>query len=682
MDYGLCDAHDLFVDDSGERHEEILNKVEVLLVLNRENTLLNEGNKLRENILALESWNQVMVTSNSLEGVDWLQSDGLVLAGQVDTIVQEKDGVDEARGVILVEHVNQVAEEQTVSHFDEFAVVVQDLLVVVWEDLLDGLENVCVGSLWVQIAEKPDDDNNWLDNDVLFRMLDKGTFFDQISMSLLNVSGNGVEIQWLLTSLFADGHIERLDAEVARHGNSAIDVIAKPLKKFGSLSFDDVWLLLVASIQCQIHEFYWFVVHLLSLSFGGLDEIHGHVENQVGQKFEEYVLESFILGSDTQIFQRLDDKIWNCIFLEELLKIGPLPQKDERLDQNWYQIELTIDDLVLICFDETLASVIFLLEHKIDALQRFGFQLIDDVVQNLKASDLDDTVVIWWVGNLDVDAEYSDQDRGKSWALHEVVIAFMINAFWRRFLEHSKNHFDEAHHDINLLHDLVHDFVLACQLKLVLFQHIVELQNMIIEGNHLLFDYDVKLSHTDLLDNLQWFIFTKREHGVCKHKRAFQHIWVLSLRTINCLLLDLVCNIGNILEITFTEVLLILVEQHHWLESVENESFLLELNVLRLKAHKQKFDVSEGSLDIYALDIVVSCLDNQFIQLFAVDGKRHFHVLDLLVFTIQEEIDNRFRVIEIIFFSFKNRFMVNCWSEQKCQKRSRVFIHSRKIWLT
>ena len=71
---------------------------------------------------------------------------------------------------------------------------------------------------------------------------------------------------------------------------------------------------------------------------------------------------------------------------------------------------MSVDDLVLIRFDECLASIVFLLEHKIDAFQRFGFQLVDDVVQNLKPSDLDNTVVIWRVGNLDVDAEHSDQN--------------------------------------------------------------------------------------------------------------------------------------------------------------------------------------------------------------------------------------------------------------------------------
>jgi len=120
--------------------------------------------------------------------------------------------------------------------------------VVVWKDLLDSLENVCVSSLWVQIAKKTDNDNDWLDNDILFGMFDKSTFFDQISVSLFDVCSDGVKVQGLLSSLFADRHIEGLDAEVAWHGNSAVDVITKALKKFGSLSFNYVWLLLVTSI--------------------------------------------------------------------------------------------------------------------------------------------------------------------------------------------------------------------------------------------------------------------------------------------------------------------------------------------------------------------------------------------------------------------------------------------------
>lgn len=119
-------------------------------------------------------------------------------------------------------------------------------------------------------------------------------------------------------------------------------------------------------------------------------------------------------------------------------------------------------------FDEGLTFTIFLLEHQIDTFQRFGLKLIDNVVQDLEASDLDNAVVIWWVRNLDIDSENSDQDRGKNWALHEVIVAIVIYAFWSYFLEHSKNHFDKAHHNFNLFHDLVHEDILSSQLKLVL----------------------------------------------------------------------------------------------------------------------------------------------------------------------------------------------------------------------
>jgi hypothetical protein len=46
-------------------------------------------------------------------------------------------------------------------------------------------------------------------------MFDKSTFFDQISVSLFDVCSDGVKVQGLLASLFADRHIEGLDAEVA-----------------------------------------------------------------------------------------------------------------------------------------------------------------------------------------------------------------------------------------------------------------------------------------------------------------------------------------------------------------------------------------------------------------------------------------------------------------------------------
>ena len=77
------------------------------------------------------------------------------------------------------------------------------------------------------------------------------------------------------------------------------------------------------------------------------------------------------------------------------------------------------------------------------------------------------------------------------------------SSFSSRFLEHSKNHFDEADDNINLLHDLVHEDVLSSQLELVLLQNGIELHDMVIESNHLLLDHGVKLSHADVLDDFQ-----------------------------------------------------------------------------------------------------------------------------------------------------------------------------------
>ena len=56
---------------------------------------------------------------------------------------------------------------------------------------------------------------------------------------------------------------------------------------------------------------------------------------------------------------------------------------------------MAVNDLVFAGFDEGLTFTIFLLEHQIDTFQRFGLKLIDNVVQDLEASDLDNAVVIW-----------------------------------------------------------------------------------------------------------------------------------------------------------------------------------------------------------------------------------------------------------------------------------------------
>ena len=77
-----------------------------------------------------------MVADHSLESVNALESDRLVFSNQVDRAIQEEDSILERIWLILVHDINEVAKEQTVSHFDELAIIIDDF---VNKSLLFGL---------------------------------------------------------------------------------------------------------------------------------------------------------------------------------------------------------------------------------------------------------------------------------------------------------------------------------------------------------------------------------------------------------------------------------------------------------------------------------------------------------------------------------------------------------------
>ena len=108
---------------------------------------------------------------------------------------------------------------------------------------------------------------------------------------------------------------------------------------------------------------------------------------------------------------------------------------------------------MLVCSDEGFALFVFFLEQIIYTLQRFGLQLIDYVVQNLKASNVDDTVVIWRVWDLDADAKNTDEDRGQVRGGNELVVSLEEARFRGHFFEHSVHHLDESSNNVNFLHD-------------------------------------------------------------------------------------------------------------------------------------------------------------------------------------------------------------------------------------
>lgn len=71
-----------------------------------------------------------------------MKSNGFVLALEVHASIQEENGVSEGSIVLLVEHINQISKEETVSDFDKPALIVDDFIDVVSKYALNRPEYV------------------------------------------------------------------------------------------------------------------------------------------------------------------------------------------------------------------------------------------------------------------------------------------------------------------------------------------------------------------------------------------------------------------------------------------------------------------------------------------------------------------------------------------------------------
>jgi len=64
-DNGLGYSHDLLVDHVGKGDQEVLDKIHVLLYLNRHDALLDQVHELGKDILLLKTRDKVVVTGDS-----------------------------------------------------------------------------------------------------------------------------------------------------------------------------------------------------------------------------------------------------------------------------------------------------------------------------------------------------------------------------------------------------------------------------------------------------------------------------------------------------------------------------------------------------------------------------------------------------------------------------------------
>jgi hypothetical protein len=239
---------------------------------------------------------------------------------------------------------------------------------------------------------------------------------------------------------------------------------------------------------------------------------------------------------------------------------------------------------MLLRSNQCLALLIFFLEEIIDALQRFGFQLVDDVVKNLQAGDVDHTVVVWRVWNLDSDTEHSDENRGQVRTADEGVVRREEAGLRGDLLEHSENHPDKGSDNVDFIHDAANERVLSGEMELVLFKRVVKGKNISVERDHLLIDHVIEFGDANLHDLQLDGVLANRKHDLRQHEGTFEGVAILSFLALGSELLDFTKDRINVLVETSACVLLVLVEHDHGLHGPEYAVLGLQLDGVGLKA--------------------------------------------------------------------------------------------------
>lgn len=149
------------------------------------------------------------------------------------------------------------------------------------ENLFDPLEDIDVCWLWVDITQQTEDHDWRVDNYIWLWILDERTVFNQMKMSILNVHWEVFNFQLIFLTLFAECHIESLNAKVACVSNCSVDIVTQPFEKLSCLGLYNTRLLFVTRIKSKCNKLTWFIIHILSLSLGGFDKIKSNIKNKV-----------------------------------------------------------------------------------------------------------------------------------------------------------------------------------------------------------------------------------------------------------------------------------------------------------------------------------------------------------------------------------------------------------------
>ena len=87
--------------------------------------------------------------------------------------------------------------------------------------------------------------------------------------------------------------------------------------------------------------------------------------------------------------QELNYEVRDGLLLDHQLKVGPLSKDDQRLQNNGQQRMNPFHYLVVISCHCSVTSLVLVLQYVVHTLQSSSFQLVNLVVQDLKAGNAD-----------------------------------------------------------------------------------------------------------------------------------------------------------------------------------------------------------------------------------------------------------------------------------------------------
>jgi hypothetical protein len=133
--------------------QEIVHEVHVLEILDGHYAVCDHVDEVWQQVELHNSWYEIFITGDAVQSVDGLKSNSFVFAGEINTRVQEVDGVFESLGILFVENIDDISQEETVADLYKFAVALKDLVDVDRQNLFDTVEDAGVGRLGINIAE-------------------------------------------------------------------------------------------------------------------------------------------------------------------------------------------------------------------------------------------------------------------------------------------------------------------------------------------------------------------------------------------------------------------------------------------------------------------------------------------------------------------------------------------------